>query len=306
MNDTPAHPGAARRCSSSPRSPDHGRLPRRRRLAARRRPRRPRRAVFGPVERVAAAIAGPVGDAVDSVGGLGGGSADADRLTKREPGARAAGCAPASWTAAGPRSSTSCSSSPGPATTAWCRPQVIAIGAAQTFSWTVTLDAGSRDGIRPDMTVLNGDGLVGRVTTVGPSTVDRAARRRPGVVGRRPARGLDGGRLRHRPGRRRRRRPATSSCSTARPASSRGRPAGHLRLAGRHAVRPRRAGRRGRHRSSGTPGSLTRTAVVAPFVDFTSLDLVGVVVEPPRKDPRDAVLPPTARRHAHADGRRSR
>ena len=48
--------------------------------------------------------------------------------------------------------------------------QVIAIGSAQTFSWTVTLDAGSRDGIRPDMTVLNGDGLVGRVKTVGPST----------------------------------------------------------------------------------------------------------------------------------------
>jgi len=48
--------------------------------------------------------------------------------------------------------------------------QVIAIGAAQGFSWTVTIDAGARDGIRRDMTVLNGAGLVGRVTTVGPST----------------------------------------------------------------------------------------------------------------------------------------
>jgi rod shape-determining protein MreC len=43
---------------------------------------------------------------------------------------------------------------------------------------------------------------------------------------------------------------------------------------------------------SGSPGSQTRTAVVSPYVDFTSLDLVGVVVEPPRKDPRDSVLPP--------------
>jgi len=42
----------------------------------------------------------------------------------------------------------------------------------------------------------------------------------------------------------------------------------------------------------GSPGSQTRTAVVAPYVDFTSLDLVGVVVQPPRTDPRDAVLPP--------------
>jgi rod shape-determining protein MreC len=48
--------------------------------------------------------------------------------------------------------------------------EVIAIGAAQGFSWTVTIDAGSHDGIRRDMTVINGDGLVGRVTTVGPST----------------------------------------------------------------------------------------------------------------------------------------
>ncbi len=48
--------------------------------------------------------------------------------------------------------------------------QVIAIGAAQGFSWTVTIDVGARDGIQRDMTVLNGAGLVGRVTTVGPST----------------------------------------------------------------------------------------------------------------------------------------
>lgn len=48
--------------------------------------------------------------------------------------------------------------------------EVIAIGAAQGFSWTITVDVGANDGIRRDMTVLNGDGLVGRVTTVGPNT----------------------------------------------------------------------------------------------------------------------------------------
>lgn len=48
--------------------------------------------------------------------------------------------------------------------------EVIAIGAAQGFSWTITLDVGANDGIQRDMTVLNGDGLVGRVTTVGPNT----------------------------------------------------------------------------------------------------------------------------------------
>ena len=45
-------------------------------------------------------------------------------------------------------------------------------------------------------------------------------------------------------------------------------------------------------RVKGTPGSQTRTATIATYVDFTALDLVGVVVEPPRRDPRDAVLPP--------------
>jgi len=41
--------------------------------------------------------------------------------------------------------------------------QVIAVGPAQSFGLTVTIDAGTRDGVAPDMTVLNDDGLVGRV-----------------------------------------------------------------------------------------------------------------------------------------------
>lgn len=44
--------------------------------------------------------------------------------------------------------------------------RVISFGSAQSFSSTVTIDAGSDAGVRPDMTVLNGDGLVGRVIGV--------------------------------------------------------------------------------------------------------------------------------------------
>ena len=44
--------------------------------------------------------------------------------------------------------------------------RVVGYGSAQTFSSTVTIDAGSDAGVRPDMTVLNGDGLVGRVIEV--------------------------------------------------------------------------------------------------------------------------------------------
>lgn len=44
--------------------------------------------------------------------------------------------------------------------------RVIAIGAAQNFSSTVTIDAGSDSGLRPDMTVVAAEGLVGRITSV--------------------------------------------------------------------------------------------------------------------------------------------
>ena len=48
--------------------------------------------------------------------------------------------------------------------------RVVTLGAAQAFSRTAGIDAGSRDGVRPDMTVLNGQGLVGRVIASTPTT----------------------------------------------------------------------------------------------------------------------------------------
>lgn len=48
--------------------------------------------------------------------------------------------------------------------------RVVAIGPAQSFSRTVTIDAGSRAGVVPDQTVVNGDGLVGRVLRVSATT----------------------------------------------------------------------------------------------------------------------------------------
>jgi rod shape-determining protein MreC len=43
---------------------------------------------------------------------------------------------------------------------------------------------------------------------------------------------------------------------------------------------------------SGDPGSAAQEATVRPYVTFTALDLVGVVLVGPRQDPRDSVLPP--------------
>src|SRR3954454_3113445 len=48
--------------------------------------------------------------------------------------------------------------------------QVVAVEGALGFEWTATIDVGTRDGVRPDMTVVNGDGLVGRVKQAGPNS----------------------------------------------------------------------------------------------------------------------------------------
>ena len=48
--------------------------------------------------------------------------------------------------------------------------RVIAMGPSQSFSRTVMIDAGSDSGVHPDQTVLNDDGLVGRVLRVTRST----------------------------------------------------------------------------------------------------------------------------------------
>ncbi|MGH8892301.1 MAG: rod shape-determining protein MreC, partial [Actinomycetes bacterium] len=233
-------------------------------------------AVFGPVEQVAAAIASPVADAVDNVTSLGEGRDEADRLRRRNQALerrlrtsgfdreRVAELDRLLRVAGAGRYRTV------PA-------RVIAIGSAQTFSWTVTIDAGTRDGIRPDMTVLNGDGLVGRVKTAGPSTATVLLAVDPessvGVrlegsmeVGFTTGQGLADGAgldLRLLDGQSsvvRGDRLVTFGSQGATPYVP-GVPVGAVRSV------------------QGTPGSQTRTAVVTPYVDFTALDLVGVVVE---------------------------
>ena len=170
--------------------------------------------------------------------------------------------------------------------------EVVAVGAAQGFSWTVTIDIGSNDGIKRDMTVINAQGLVGRVTTVGPSTSTVLLASDPGFsVGTRmegsgevgfatgqgdgpmrvellngQAQVKDGDRL------------VTFGSESDRPFVP-GVPVGTVT------------------RVEDTPGQLTRTLLVRTFVSFTTLDLVGVVVQPPATDPRYSVLPPKPAAH---------
>jgi rod shape-determining protein MreC len=165
--------------------------------------------------------------------------------------------------------------------------QTIAYGPAQGFAWTVTIDVGSKDGVKVDQSVVNGKGLVGRVVATTSSTatvallVDATS-----TVGARVESSMEVGFLN----------------GTGDPRS--------LELQLLDPFAPVAVGDRlvsygvkgGAYvpgiplgtitAVEGTPGQLTRIAKVEPFVDVTSLDLVGVIVQPPRENPRDAVLPP--------------
>ncbi|CAL9445829.1 rod shape-determining protein MreC [Streptomyces albus] len=163
--------------------------------------------------------------------------------------------------------------------------QVVAIGAAQGFSWTVTLDAGREDGIRRDMTVINGDGLVGRVTTVGPATSTVVLANDPDfTVGTRMENSSELGFATGRGGNalsvqllngkakvKKGDRLVTFGSSDDKPFVP-GVPVGEVTKVERH------------------KGTLTRTVRVKPYVGFTRLDVVGIVVQPPRQNPRDDVL----------------
>jgi rod shape-determining protein MreC len=164
--------------------------------------------------------------------------------------------------------------------------EVIAVGPAQDFSWTVTIDAGRNDGIEPDMSVINGQGLVGRVlkTTASTATVVLIVDSSSAVGGRIAtteeigivagtgvqdelefqlldpmADVRDGDAL------------VTFGSKGGRPFAP-GIPIGEV------------------VEVQGTPGQLTRVATVRPFADVSQLSVVGVVTRPPREDPRDSVL----------------
>ncbi|MFJ9699583.1 rod shape-determining protein MreC [Streptomyces fradiae] len=165
--------------------------------------------------------------------------------------------------------------------------EVIAIGAAQGFSWTVTIDAGAQDGIRRDMTVINGSGLVGRVTTVGPSTSTVLLASDPDfTVGTRIERTNELG---------------FATGQGDRPLSvqllngkAKVKPGDRLVTFGSQADRPFVPGVPVGEviRVDPSSGELTRRLFVRPYAGFSRLDIVGVVVQPPRTDPRDTVLPP--------------
>ncbi|MGV9348840.1 rod shape-determining protein MreC [Streptomyces spiralis] len=165
--------------------------------------------------------------------------------------------------------------------------QVIAIGAAQGFSWTITIDAGANDGIKRDMTVLNADGLVGRVTTVGPDSSTVLLANDPDFTVGTRMEGSDELGFASGQGD----RPLRVQLLNGKAEVKKG---DRLVTFGSQGDKPFvpgvPVGVVSRVDPSG--GDLTRTIYVTPYVGFTKLDVVGVVVQGPKKDPRDEVLPP--------------
>lgn len=186
---------------------------------------------------------------------------------------------------------------PGLAGTPVVLARVVAVGrAGPAGPELVTIDAGTRDGVEVDRTVVAADGLVGRVVGVAPWTSDVALVGSPDVaVGVRVgSAGVLG--------------QASGSALAGAPAPRPGTLA--LSLVGRGSVRD---GDRvvtlgsadGRPFVAGVPvgtvrglrtdaGRLTPTGVVVPAVDVAALDVVAVVVPPARTTPRPVLTPPIA------------
>jgi rod shape-determining protein MreC len=167
---------------------------------------------------------------------------------------------------------------------------VIATG--QGYQQTVTLDAGRSDGVRPRETVLNDQGLVGEVIAVSAGTctvllaTDSSAQvgielapsgqvgwvtgpgKTPSGTGLLRLQILDASAV-LKPGE----QLVTSASVKDRPYVP-GVPVGVISAVENRA------------------GALTARAQVRPYVNFTALGVVGIVIVPPRHNPRFSVLPP--------------
>jgi rod shape-determining protein MreC len=157
--------------------------------------------------------------------------------------------------------------------------QVVALGPAQSFGRTATIDVGRDAGVRDDLTVIDGNGLVGRIVSVTATTSTVLLAVDPGsTVGGRLGTSMELGFVRGTPT---------------------GRTPGLTYSMIDSAVTMRRGDTIFSWGSSGgapylpgipigqvsdvrrSPTDMTEVGTVRPFVDFSALDVVGVVVGGP-------------------------
>jgi rod shape-determining protein MreC len=160
---------------------------------------------------------------------------------------------------------------------------VVALGPSDGFEWTVTIDAGRKDGIKPSMTVIAYQGLLGRTVDVGARTskvllIADPSFRVGGTIIARSAQGVAVGH--------------GAQPMTYRLASSRSdvRKGDVLVTTGTETFVP---GIPIGTVTSITPdaNAISRTAVIASYVDVSAIDLVAVITEPGTGAPRVPLRP---------------
>ena len=243
--------------------------------------------IFGPVEQITHDVTSPVASLFDSI--TGGGSAQSTIATlQRENAELRAELSSATLSQADKRQLARLLQLDAGAY------RIVAasvIAAGGDFSDTVTLDAGRDEGIKPDQTVLNGSGFVGTVTQVSADTstvllADDAT----SVIG---VQMTGSGQI-------------GAITGTGKSMSG----PDELRLSLFDADAVLSPGQEVMTYASvgdqpevpgvpvgtvisvqGGAGSLTQNALVRPFVNFTALGVVGIVVDVPTHNPRVSVLP---------------
>src|SRR3954451_8823337 len=245
-------------------------------------------AVFGPVERAASAVARPIGSVFSSLGHLSSYKSNNAKLEKQNEQLlerlRLTDADRAHLAAAEKLLNLA-----GRAQFRIVAANVVGVGSSLGFEWTGTVDVGTRDGIKPNQTVIDGDGLVGKTLSVGPTTSTILLGDDPNFTAGARLEGssqeighVDGGG----------RNPVTFTLLGTQ---------SHMR-AGDRLVTFASLGDRpfvpevpiGRIiRVQPAAGQLFSTGVVDPYVNFNSVDIVGVVVAQTRKIKRDSLLPPS-------------
>lgn len=243
-------------------------------------------AVFGPIERAAGAVAGPVRNAVQDLVNAQGTQAENDSLRRENARLRSQ---LRSRELAGERVAefNELLNLAGRGRYRIVPAEVVAVRGARGFEHTATIDVGSRDGIEKNMTVICAQGLVGRVVHVGTSTstvllaIDGSSHVGARLGGSQEIGIVNG-------------QGSETMTMKLLDSDAGAQPGAQVVTFGSQGGTPYVPGVpigivSGTQRDS---AELTLTADIDPFVDFSSLDLVGVVVEPPDDNPRDALLPP--------------
>lgn len=241
--------------------------------------------VLGPAEAAVAAVLRPVAATVSSLTGRPAAGARADRLAKDNAALREQLALMRRDAAASPARRLLGLAGAGRYEIVPAR--VVALGTGLGFSWLATIDAGSRDGLRPDLSVISADGLVGRVKTVTPTTATVLLAADPASqVGVRLAGsgeiGIASGQATG---------PLVLQLLDANARITVGQDVTTLGSPHNRPYAPGIPVGTVTQVFSG-PGAAARTALVRPYVRFSALDLVGVVVGAPSAKPRPATLPP--------------